>query len=808
MSSFVAELRTAARSLARNPVMTGSAVVCLALGIGGTTAVASAISRVFFEPLPMRDADRLVAVHLTTPETGPLGTYPQSAANFADLARESRAVRSLSAIAYGTALVDLGAETVEALRHYGTGDLFSALGTRPQLGRLFGPADDRSDAPPVAVLSNEFWRDKFHAEPSIVGRTVNLDGRPTTIIGVLPPRFVIPHGGDLLRADVWMPMRMTPQKLTDRYEDYLFVLGRLTNGATPASAQAELRTLFARLVVQYPALKGEDIRVAPLVAETMDVVHKPLLLLFGAVSMVLLIAATNVAALLLARGVQRQREMAVRTALGAARWDVIRPAITESLLLGALGAGLGLVLAAVGVRSIGALGAVLIPALAGLGIDWRVIAFGIATALIVSLACGAAPAWRLASIDPQETLRGGRGGGTRREQHLGLRALTVFEIALSLVLLVGAGLTLRAAAALLDKKPGFETAHVLTLDVTIAHARYPDATAPRQFLDPVVAAVQQIPGVVAAGFIQNLPYQSWGARDVVRYEGTAIDDRAHQPDVEQREVTPGFFAATGQRLLEGRVLTPNDDDGKESPLVVVVNAALAKRDFHGRSAVGRRFYYDSVMATIVGVVSDIQNVNPRNDPLPEMYYAYQQTSTGETRFPLLIRTRGNPMDVAGPVRQAIRGIDATAAVSNIATMQEVIWQSVVRARFYVTMLGAFAAIALALAIAGLYGILSYIVAQRARELGIRVALGSPPAALVRFVTREGMILVGIGLVVGFAASTALTRVMASMLFGLSPMDSEAWALGAVCLIVPTLVATVVPALRASRADPTAAMRLE
>ena len=809
MTSLGVELRTAARSLARSPAMTLSALVCLGLGIGGTTAVASAISRALIQPLPMRDADRLVAVHRITPQTGPKGTWPESPGNYADLARESRSVQSLSAISSGSALVNLGTETVEASELFVTGGLFPMLGSRAELGRLIGPADDRLDAPLVAVLSNEFWREKFHAEPSIVGRTVDIDGTPATIAGILPPRFRIPHGGSMLEADVWMPIRFTPQQLSKRGNNYLLMLARLTDGATPASAQTELRSLFARLIAQYPQLKDENLRVAPLVAESAATVREPLLLLFGAVCMVLLIAATNVAALLLARGVQRQREMAVRTALGAARWDVMRPAITESLMLGALGAVAGFGLAALGVRTIGALAARQMPQLAGLGVDWRVIAFGVAIALVVSLACGAAPAWRNTTIDPQDALRGGRGGGKGREQHRALRALAVLEIALSLVLLIGAGLTLRAFAGLLDKNPGFETEHVLTLTATVAGARYPNGTAARRFLDPALDAVRAVPGVQSAGAINLVPYVNWGWNGNIRYEGASADDQTGWPGVELRTVTPDFFTVTGQRLLMARLLRPNDDDAATSPQVVVVNEALAKRDYHGQDPVGRRFYIgDTAKATIVGVVSDIRNVGPFSDPAPEMYWTYLQGGNDDSRFPIMMRTRGGPKDVIAAVRRAIHGIDATAAVSDIATMPEVIEKSLGRPRFFMTMLGAFAVIALALTIAGLYGVLSYAVAQRTRELGIRVALGSSPGGLVRLVTQEGVMLVAIGVAVGFAASIAVTRVMRSILYGVSPVDASAWVLAVACLVVPTVLATVVPALRASRADPTAAMRVE
>ena len=809
MTSLAVELRTAARSLARAPGMALSAILCIALGVGGTTAVASAISRALLQPLPVHDGDRLVAVHRITPQSGPQGSWAESPANYADLARESRTVDSLSAITFGTALVDVGSETVQASELYVTGNLFPMLETRAELGRLITQADDRLDAPLAAVISNEFWREKFNSDPGVVGRTVDVDGKPTTIVGVLLPRFHIPHGGRILSADVWMPIRFSPQALAERGNNSLLMLGRLARGATPASAQSEMRGLFARLVSQYPQLKGENLRVAPLIAESAHAVQQPLLLLFGAVCMVLLIAATNVAALLLARGVHRQREMAVRTALGASRWHVMRPALVESMLIGVVGTIAGFGVAIAGVKTIGALAARQMPQLAGLGIDGRVIAFGIAVAILVSLACGVAPAWRNASLDPQDALRGGRGGGSGREHHRALSGLVVSEIALSLVLLIGAGLMLRSFADLLGRDPGFETDHVLTLDVTVASARYPNGTSVRRFLDPALEAVRQVPGVQSAGAINLLPYVDWGWNSNIRYEGMPADDRTRMPLVEQRHATPGFFAVTGQRLIAGRLLGAGDDDRPNAPPVVVVNQALAKRDFKGANPVGRRFYIsDSAFATIVGVVSDIRNVGPVAEPAPEMYWSYYQAGNGDSRFPIMIRARGNPVDVAAGVRRAIRATDATAAVSDVAAMPDVIARSLGKTRFYLVMLGAFAAVALVLTIAGLYGVLSYAVAQRTREMGIRVALGSTPRRLVALVTREGVTLVVAGIVVGLAASFALTRVMTSLLYDVSPLDPLTWALAAVSLFVPTVLATVVPAVRASRADPIVAMRVE
>jgi putative ABC transport system permease protein len=433
---MLSDLRTSARGLLRSPVLAISGVLCLAVGIGATAAISGAISRALFQSLPFREPDRLVAVHRTTPQSGPLGTWPLSAPNYTDLAGRSRSVQGMAALTFGTALVTLPSEAVQASQIYVTGNFFSTLGARAQRGRLIGPEDDHVGQPPVAVLSDEFWRSKLGAEPGIVGKTLGIDGEPTTVVGIALPDFHAPHGFNVLRADIWMPIRFTAQQLSRRRSNYLLVLGRLTPGTTARSAQTELRAVFAGIVAEYPQLRGEDLRVAPLQAENVGAVRKPLLLVFGAVTMVLLIAATNVASLLLARGVQRRRELAVRTALGATRWAVMRPALAESVLITAAGVVLGLGIAIGGVRTIGALAGTQLPQLAGLRVDGRVILFALVLSLVVAAACAIVPAWRAAAIDPQDALRGVRGGGTGREQHCALPTLVVLEIALSLVLAV------------------------------------------------------------------------------------------------------------------------------------------------------------------------------------------------------------------------------------------------------------------------------------------------------------------------------------------------------------------------------------
>ena len=804
------EVRNAARGLLRSPTVTICAVLCLALGIGAATAISSAVSRALLQPLPFARADRLVAVHRITPHSGPDGTWPQSLPNYVDMASSVTQIEGLAALMHSSGLINLPTEAIQASQLYVTGNLFETLDIRPQLGRFILPDDGRPDAPDVAVLSDDLWRARFGADPAIVGKTVLVNGGRTTIVGVAPRDFRIPLGGQVMSADVWVPFQIDPAQLGARRSNYLFLLGRLRDGATVASAQAELRGLFANLVASYPELNGENVRVAPLHAENVASVRTPLLLLFGAVCMVLLIAATNVAALLLARGVHRRREMAVRTALGASRWDTLRPMLIESLLLTSISVVIGIALAAAGVKTIGTMASARMPQLAGLALDWRVLGFALVLSIVVALLCGAVPAWRSSSVDPQDALRGGRGAGADRGHHRALRSLVVLEIALSLVLLIGAGLVLKSFASLMSKDPGFATERVLTMRITTSPLRYPDQTAVRGFVQPVIDAIEAIPGVEAAGAISAMPYMQWGNNSNTRYEGQPGHDPSSLPLVEQRRVTPSFFEVTGQRLLAGRLLTDSDDNRPNAPLVVVVNEALAKRDFPGRDPVGQRFHRsDTTFATIVGVVSDIRNVGPVNDPQPEMYWNFQQSSPGTANVPILVRVSGSdPTSIVPAVRAAVREVDPSAAVDNIATMDEVIARSLGGPRFYFSLLGTFAAIAIILTVAGLYGVLSYSIEQRTREIGIRAALGSSRARLVRLFAVQGFVLVVLGVILGLLGGAAVTRLMTFMLYGTSPLDVVAWLGAATIMVVAGVAAAVVPALRAARVDPLVAIQVE
>src|SRR5581483_9809879 len=530
------DLRNATRGLLRTPTVTGSAILCLTLGLGATTAIASAIDRALVRPLPFRQPDRLLTVYRTAPQAN---DWPTAPAKYLDAARATHELSALAAVAnFGVALLNVADRSVQVSTVRVTGNLFPLLGVVGAQGRLITVADDSGGAEPVVVLSHEAWQRELNGDPNIIGHPIRLDGKPTTVIGILPRNFHVPQGEYPMRGDVWLPMRFSPKEAASRGSNYLEMVGRLAPGATLESANHELRAILARMIEEHPQMAGESMRAVEMQAEGVRTVRTPLLMLFGAVVGVLLIAATNVASLLLARGLGRRREMAVRTALGGSRWAIVQPVLLESLLLTAVGTVLGLALASIGVRTIGALAADQIEPLRGLSIDFRVVGFAMALSLLVALLCGALPAWRTASVHPQEALAGTRGASSGRREQRALSTLVIVEVGLSLVLLVGAALVLRGFVGLTRRDPGFDPQPMLTMHVAISSQKYEkDTSEVRRFLVPALAAIARQPGIDAAAAIQTMPYESWGNNFNIRYEGQPADQPEKLPLVDYRLIS-------------------------------------------------------------------------------------------------------------------------------------------------------------------------------------------------------------------------------------------------------------------------------
>jgi predicted permease len=491
----------------------------------------------------------------------------------------------------------------------------------------------------------------------------------------------------------------------------------------------------------------------------------------------------------------------------------MRPVLAECLVLTAAGAILGLALAWLAVRTIGELAVAQLPQLAGLAIELRIVVFALSLSAIVALLCGALPAWNTATADPQDALRGGRGGSAGSAQQRALGGLVVTEVALSLILLIAASLVLRGFSKVVGRDPGFDPHGLLVMVVGVAPARYSDTTSIPRFLEPALDAIERLPGVQSAGAISHIPYRDWGSNSNIRYEGQPNIDPEHFPLAEDRTASPDFFKTSGQRLIAGRYLSWDDDNRPGVPLVVMVNESLVRRDFPSQDPIGKRFYAgmsDSVMVTIAGVVSDIPNAGPIDPALPEVYWSYAQSwSRSDTWFNIAVRVKqGDPVALEKSVSAAIHSVDAEAAVSEMAPMTEVMAKSVGTPRFYLTLIGTFALVAVALAVAGLYGVMSYVVAQRTREIGIRTALGSTSSRTLGLVARGGMRLLGIGVLAGVIGGALATRVLASLLYGVSPADAPTWILATLSLVTAGAVALVIPAARAARVDPIIAIRAE
>jgi len=803
------DLAQAVRALRRTPTVTVAAVLCLALGIGAATAIFSAVNTALLKPLPFRDAAQLVTVYRTTPH---FDTGPFSAPNFTDLARETRQLAGMTAVQGTSLLLTLPEEGVRISGQKVTANLFELLGVRAKLGRLLQPSDGERGQNPVVVLSAEFWAERFGSDTSLVGQSITLDGTAHQVVGVLPDGFVLPLGGGLARSNAWLPLIFSDGQMQQRGSNYLRVLGRLAPGATLATADAELKGLLAPIIEANANMRGENIRVVPMREESVRHVKGPLTQLLGAVGFVLLIAASNVGSLLLARGVRRRRELAVRAALGARRWAVMRLVLAESFTLTFAGVALGLLLSWAGIRAIGRLAATYMPHVRGFGIDARVVGFAIGVAVLVAVVCGIVPAWRAAATDPQEALRGGTGGGAGRGHHRLLHGLVLVEVALSLVLLVGAGLVMRGFMDLINRDSGFETEHILTLQAQVAGDKYSASDPVRGFLEPALAAVRALPGVEAAGAIQLLPYEGWGWNFTVRYEGREDLDESQRPLMEIRYATPSFFEVTQQRLLAGRMIREDEDGFEGRAVSVVANEATVRRDFPGLRAdevVGKRIRRGSDRFwTIVGIVSDIRNFGPSDEPRPEVYVSYRLGGPDFSEFPIMVRTSGDPAAIQRQVAEALRGVDRGVAIARMVPMREVISGSVGQPRFYLTLLGVFALTALVLAMAGLFGVTSYAVEQRTREIGIRNALGASPKSTVWLVFRDVALMVGGGVVVGLVAAFWLTRLLENQLYGVSPGDLSTRATMVLALVVAAVAATVIPAWRAVRVDPLIAIRTE
>ena len=831
METLLHDVKYALRMLAKSPGFTAVAVLTLALGIGANTAIFSVIDSVLLKPLPFRDPDQLVALRET--ESAP-GSFPLDGADYLDWQDQNKTFSSMTLYSYGpsVSLSQNGQGVPEAAAAIRTqSNFFEALGVQPLLGRGFAQGEDAAGKDHVAILSYGFWQREFGGETSAVGKQVEMNGEPYTVIGVAPRWFNFPPATDL-----WMPIDMTAPLIHNRGSHWANAVGRVKSGVSIEQARADLLTISARVNKQYRGPDDQDIHslVFPLKDRLVGDSRSQLLILLGAVGLVLLVACANIANLLLARFTGRQREMAVRAALGASRWRLARQMLTESILLAIGGAILGFLAAWWAVSALAAVKTLPIPRANPIQMDATVLLFTTIVSVLVGILFGLAPALQTFRLNLNEELKssanavGGAtaGGRTLRD------ALVIGEIAVSLALLVGAGLLLRSFAELRGAKIGVQPANVLTMRFDLPESKYKTLPQMRGFVDQLVARVNRIPGVQGAAVSTALPLEG-GSNGYITVPG--ITDTALKNQlVEVHYITPEYFRVFGIPLLEGRNFTAQDaqdtadtlikamdiykaaKDGKpkfppEWSFSVVINQTMAKTLWPNQDPVGKEFYDESggVPTKVIGVVGDVKEWGIREKTVPERYFPVTQAMESPGFYgSIVVKTAVPPMSVLRAVRGDVAELDSSLALYQIRTMDQVIAESMQDTTAQAFLLGVFAVLALVLAAIGLYGVISYLVSQQTHEIGIRMALGAQQNDVLRLVLTQGMKVTLVGIGVGLAAGLILTKLLSSLLFGVRPRDPLTFTLVAVLLAVVALVACLVPALRATRVDPLVWLRYE
>jgi len=808
MATLLQDLRYAFRLLGKSPGFTAIAVLTLALGIGANTAIFTVVNAVLLRPLGFRDPSRVVLVA----EKSAYPTVSTSYENYIDWRDQSHSFDSLEATR-GATITLTGAGEPERLNvRMATAPLFPLLGVNAILGRTFLAEEDHAGGSPVVVLGYGVWQRRFGGSHDILGKSITLDSRPYTVVGVLPRGFEL-----LQPADVFLPFTPWAETLPDdrNWHPGIFAIGRLKAGISREQARTEMVGITKRLEEQYPIYNtGTSADVVDLQEQLVKGVRPALLLLLGAVAAVLLIACVNVANLLLARAASRGREVAIRTSMGASRWRVTRQLITESLLLSLAGGALGLLFAWASLGPLLKLSATSVPAVFAVGLDRRVLFFTLLVSLATGLLFGIVPALRTAKLDLRETLNEGSRGSTAGPGHHRIRgALVAAEIAMAMLLLVGAGLLLRSFSRLQDVPPGFQADHLLVADLPLSLTAYAKPEQRFEFFDRVVGRAKSLPGVRSAGAASFLPVSGGGGLLHFNIAGRPPKSPHDYTATGYRTITPNYFETLGMPLEQGRFFTAADTE--KAPAVVVINAAMARTYFPGENPLGKRLQVgatpepDVPWMEVVGVVGDVRQ-GLDLDPKAEMYLPYRQADQILPVFQLsiVLRTATDPMLQASALRSALAEIDPNQPLVKVRTMEENMAATVAQPRFRTWLIGIFAALALVLAAVGVYGVMSYTVTQRTSEIGIRVTLGAQPEDVFRIVVGEGLRLALAGVGVGILAALALTRLLQSFLYGVSAYDPLTFAGVAVILTIVAVAASFFPARRATLVDPLVALRYE
>lgn len=815
MSGVMQDFRYAVRQIRRAPGFAAIAVITLALGIGANTSIFSVVNAVLLRSLPFPDADRLVRVWHTPPQTSfpGISTFSISPANFLDWQKQNHVFSSMAIYGFGGFTLTGGDKAEQVTASRVSPEFFSTLGAQPMLGRVFSTEENQPGHSNVVILSHRFWQDHFGSNRDIVGRDITLDGTKYLVAGVMPPSFRFPDF-----AQIWTPMAWTDQEKAVRGNHNYLAVARLKPGVGLKQAQAEMNTISARLEQQYPADdKGWGALLRPLQADLVSDVRPALLVLLGAVGFILLIACVNVTNLSLARIFSRHKEIAIRTAMGASSARIIRQIVAESVLLALIGGALGLAYAHFGVRLIMAFLADRLPASMEANIDLKVLLFTAFVSVLTGVVAGILPALHLSRANVNQALKQGLGrsgsdsGGNRTRS-----TLVVVEVALSLLLLIGAGLMIRSFETLRSVNPGFDPHGVLTMSAAVSRTKFSTATQQISFFDRTLERIRALPGVTAAGLIDDIPLGGGGSHQPIAVEGRPVVPMSEQPEVDVRIISAGYLNALRVPVLRGRDFDNSDVSGR--PSTILISASLAKQFWPGEDPIGKHItltFFPGVVREIVGVVGDVKGDGLDQTRAPAMLYLPfdQLAAAGNQQwrsFPmtLVVRSTSDPEAMVSAVTNAVREVDSTIPIIDVQTMQDLVSTSLSSERFSLLLLGAFALLALILAAIGIYSVLSYSVRRRVQEIGIRLALGASLSDVLRMVIFEGLRPTLLGVFLGIAGAFALARVMSNLIYGVKPTDPLTFVSVAFLLGMVALVASIIPAYRAAKVDPLVALRYE
>jgi putative ABC transport system permease protein len=810
METLLQDIRYGVRMLVHKPGVTVLAVIALALGIGASSAIFSVVNTVLLRPLPYANGNRLVMIwEQNRPRSRDRNVI--SPANFLDWREQNQVFQDMSAF-YGSPynLTGLG-DPEEVTGMAASPNLFAVLGSHPQLGRTFTPEDGVAGKDNVAVLGYAFWQKHFGGDQNVVGRTFALDAETITVIGVMPEGFdfFVKENSFIKKApEFWLPLVFSPRSRV-RGGRSLSAIGVLKPGVTFDQARAEMNALAARLEQQYPDFnKGWGINLVPLHTQFAGDLKQPLMILLIAVGFVLLIACANVANLLMARSVARQKEFAIRAALGAGRLRVVRQLLTESLLLSLAGCVIGLLVARWGVDALLAISPRDLLSFTTVSIDKRVLGFALVLSVLTSVIFGLLPALEAARPNTNESLKEGGRGTSAGRGHRVLNWFVVAQVALSLMLLIGAGLMIKSLIRLQSVEPGFEANNVLTVSIALPRAKYAEAPKKIDFFQQLLARVRQLPGVRAAGAVSAPPFTGGGAATGFQIAEQPPLSAADKPTTDVRVVDQDYFRTMNIPLLRGRAFSDREET-RESH-VAIISDALARQFFPNQDPIGKRIVVDMKQQNdpceIIGVVGDVKMKGLDLGSRPMVYWPHAELVY--SALVLVVRTNGDPGSMAAAIQREVRALDKDQPTSDVRTMNQLLADSISRARFATLLLGIFAVVALLLASLGIYGVMSYSVTQRTNEIGIRVALGATRGNVVRLVIRRGMLLAVCGVALGIIGALGVTRLLSGLLFGVGVTDPATFALVPAILLAIAFVAVYLPARRATRVDPLVALRYE